>query len=108
MMYADPGVALVANHAIAPREQQRRALNRNGHYRVDASVEPRAQFEAGVDDGVKHDAGRIRLVGVLGYLPALAELAEHPSEIRLVSHGPRPAERPLDRARCSGISLLCN
>src|SRR6266850_1758275 len=99
MMNADPRIAFVANSTIAARKQQRRTLHRYGYDIVDTPVQPLAQCEAGVDDGVKYNPRGIGLVGVLGDLPAVTKAANQTLEIGLIPHGTRPAERSLDRAR---------
>src|SRR3981081_3657185 len=98
-MNADPRITLVANRTVAARKQQRRTLHRNRYDIVDTAVQPRAQFEAGIDDGMKYNPRGIGLVGVPGDLPAVAKAANQTFEIGLIPHGTRPAERPLDRAR---------
>ena len=98
-MNADPRITLVANRTVAARKQQCRTLHRYRPDIVDTPVQPRAQFEAGVDDGMKYNPSGIGLVGVLGDLPAVAKAANQTLEIGLIPHGARPAERTLDRAR---------
>ena len=97
MMNADPRITFVANRTVAARKQQRRTLHRYRYDIVDTPVQPRAQFEAGVDDGMKYNPRRIGLVGVFGELPTFAEAADQTFKIGLIPHGTRPAERPLDR-----------
>src|SRR3981189_1125022 len=99
MMNADPRITFVANRTIAARKQQRRTLHRYGYDIVETPVQPRAQCEAGVDDGMKYNPRRIGLVGVPGDLPAVTKAANQTLEIGLIPHAARPAERPLDRAR---------
>src|SRR5882672_3299443 len=99
MMNADPRIAFIANRTVAARKQQRRTPHRYGYDIVDTPVQPLAQFEAGVDDGMKYNPRGIGLVGVPGDLPAVAKAANQTLEIGLIPHGARPAERPFDRAR---------
>ena len=83
-MNADPRITLVANRTVAARKQQRRTLHRYRHDIVDTPVQPRAQFEAGVDDGMKYNPRGIGLVGVLGDLPAPAKAANQTFKIGFI------------------------
>jgi hypothetical protein len=74
-------IALAVNSAVATIEQQLRALHRHRFDVVDAISQLPAQLQAGIDHGMKDNAGRIRLVGILGDFPALAEPAGQFREI---------------------------
>src|SRR5258708_24461453 len=105
MMNADPRIAFATNRTVTARQQQRRTLHRYGFDIVDPPAQPGSQFEAGVDDGMEYDPRGIGLVGILRDLPAVAEAADQTLEIGRIAHGPRPAERPLDRARGSIVTF---
>ena len=95
MMNADPRVALVAN-----RRSPRASSSAEPCTVMDAissmRVQLRPQIKASVDHRMKHDARRIRLVGVLRDLPGLAEPA---------GQAPKIGSSPIARAQPSGPSM---
>ena len=96
MMNADPRVTFVADRTIAARKQERRTLHYYCYDFVDTLVQPRSQFEAGVNDGMNDNPRRVGLVGIFCDFPALAKAAYQTLEIGFIPHGTRPPERPLD------------
>src|SRR5258707_14130394 len=98
-MNADPRITLVANRTVAARKQQCRTLHRDRRDIVDTPVQPRPQFEAGVDDGMKYNPSGIGLVGVPGDLPAVAKAANQTLEIGLCAQSACPPARPLNAGR---------
>ncbi len=104
MMDADARVARVGHRAVAARQQQGVAGDRNRDDPRRIERMGRAQVEAGIDHRMHHDSGRIRLEGVARKLPARAELADQRGDIRLVAGRARPAQRALDR--CQGRVLV--
>ena len=104
---ADLGVALIGHLAVRARQQERVSRHRDGsNIRGDKRIFA-AQLEAGIEHRVEDDAARIRLVGILGDFPALAQTGEKRIPPELIARRMRPALRPLDRAWGCDAAEFC-